>query len=209
MKQFELPKLPYELDALEPVLSKETLDYHYGKHHAAYVTKLNELIAGTDFANMPIEDIVARSEGPMFNNSAQAFNHTFYWDGMRPPTAEVDNPPTGAIAAAINEAFGSFESFKTEFSEVGATHFASGWAWFLKNKAGKLEIKGMRDADTPIKDGDTPLLALDVWEHAYYIDYRNERPDYIAAFWQLVNWEFVEGQLLAPKRESLMLPVDK
>lgn len=209
MKHFVLPSLPYELNALEPVLSEETLEYHYGKHHAGYITHLNELITGTDFANMPIEDIIARSDGLMFNNSAQAYNHTFYWNGMKPPTSDKDNFPTGQVADAINEAFGSFEAFKTQFSEIGATHFGSGWAWFLKNKAGKLEITGMHDADTPVKDGDTPLLALDVWEHAYYIDYRNVRPDYIAAFWQLVNWQFVEKQLLAPKYEPLMLPVDK
>lgn len=209
MKQFILPVLPYALDALEPVLSKETLEYHYGKHHAAYINNLNGLITDTDFVNMPIEDIIARAEGPMFNNAAQAYNHTFYWEGMRPPTADTANLPVGQIANALNESFGSFEAFKTQFSEVGAKHFGSGWAWLLKNKAGVLEIKGMHDADTPVKDGDTPLLALDVWEHAYYIDYRNKRPDYIAAFWQLVNWQFVEKQLLNPSQESLMLPVDK
>jgi len=208
-KIFVLPKLPYELDALEPVLSKETLEYHYGKHHAAYITNLNGLIDGSDFANMPIEDIIARADGPMFNNSAQAYNHTFYWDGMKPPTGDKDNLPTGQVADALKEAFGDFEKFKAAFSEVGAKHFGSGWAWLLKNKSGKLEIKGMHDADTPVKDGDTPLLALDVWEHAYYIDYRNKRPDYIAAFWQLINWQFVENQLLAPKREPLMLPVEQ
>jgi Fe-Mn family superoxide dismutase len=209
MKQFILPALPYALDALEPVLSKETLEYHYGKHHAAYINNLNGLIVDTDFVNMPIEDIIARAEGPMFNNAAQAYNHTFYWEGMRPPTADTANLPVGQIADVLKEAFGSFEAFKAQFSEVGAKHFGSGWAWLLKNKAGVLEIKGMHDADTPVKDGDTPLLALDVWEHAYYIDYRNKRPDYIAAFWQLVNWQFVEKQLISPSQESLMLPVDK
>lgn len=208
MKQFVLPELPYALDALEPVLSKETLEYHYGKHHAAYVTNLNGLIEGTDFANMPVEDIVARADGPMFNNAAQAYNHTFYWYGMKPPTGDAENAPTDQVAQALNEAFGSFEAFKTQFSELGAKHFGSGWAWLLKNKDGKLEVKGMHDADTPVKDGDTPLLALDVWEHAYYIDYRNKRPDYISAFWRLVNWQFVESQLLAPAREPLMVPVE-
>ncbi len=207
MGQFILPELPYGLDALEPVLSKETLEYHYGKHHAAYITNLNGLIQNTDYASMPIEDIIARAEpGPLFNNSAQAYNHTFYWDGMKPPTEDTDNLPTGQIADAITETFGDFEAFKTQFSDIGAKHFGSGWAWLLKNKEGKLEIKGMHDADTPVKDGDTPLLALDVWEHAYYIDYRNKRPDYITAFWQLVNWQFVEKQLLSPNREPLMLP---
>ena len=208
MKQFVLPTLPYEFDALEPVLSKETLEYHYGKHHAAYVTNLNGLIENTDFSSMPIEDIITRAEGPMFNNAAQAFNHTFYWYGMRAPSADSLNTPTDQIGQALNETFGSFETFKALFSELGAKHFGSGWAWLLKNKDGKIEIKGMHDADTPIKDGDTPLLALDVWEHAYYIDYRNKRPDYIAAFWQVVNWQFVESQLLAPNREPLMVPTE-
>ena len=208
MKQFVLPTLPYEFDALEPVLSKETLEYHYGKHHAAYVTNLNGLIENTDFSSMPIEDIITRAEGPMFNNAAQAFNHTFYWYGMRAPSADSLNTPTDQIGQALNETFGSFETFKALFSELGAKIFGSGWAWLLKNKDGKIEIKGMHDADTPIKDGDTPLLALDVWEHAYYIDYRNKRPDYIAAFWQVVNWQFVESQLLAPNREPLMVPTE-
>lgn len=208
MKQFSLPGLPYALDALEPVLSKETLEYHYGKHHAGYINNLNGLIENTDFSNMPIEDIIARADGSIFNNAAQSYNHTFYWEGMRPPTIESANIPSGQIANALKEAFSDFETFKARFSEIGTKHFGSGWAWLLKNKSGALEIKGMHDADTPIKDGDTPLLALDVWEHAYYIDYRNKRPDYIAAFWQLVNWEFVEKQLLAPNRESLMLPKD-
>jgi superoxide dismutase, Fe-Mn family len=211
MKQFILPELPYSLDGLEPVLSKETLEYHYGKHHAAYINNLNGLIAGTDFENMPIEDIVARSDaGPMFNNSAQAYNHTFYWYGMKPPMpGDEANLPSDQIGQAINEAFGGFDEFKTQFSEIAAKHFGSGWAWLLKDSDGKLAMKGMHDADTPIKNGGTPLLALDVWEHAYYVDYRNKRPDYITAFWQLVDWKFVEGQLLAPSREPLMLTVDQ
>jgi Fe-Mn family superoxide dismutase len=205
MKKFILPNLPYELDALEPMLSRETLEYHYGKHHAAYITNLNGLIEGTDMVNMPIEEIIKQAvETPLFNNAAQAYNHTFYWDGMKPPVDGSDNLPTDHISQAINEVFGSFEEFKKQFSEVGAKHFGSGWAWLLKNKDGKLELKGMHDASTPIKDGDTPLLALDVWEHAYYVDYRNKRPDYITAFWHLVNWEFVEKQLLSPNLAPLM-----
>jgi len=208
MKQFILPELPYALDGLAPVLSEETLSYHYGKHHAAYINNLNGLIAGTDFENMPIEDIVARADaGPLFNNSAQAYNHTFYWYGMAPAKGG-DNTPTDQVNEALKEAFGDFESFKTQFSDIAAKHFGSGWAWLLKNKDGKIEMKGMHDADTPIKDGDTPLLALDVWEHAYYLDYQNKRPDYISAFWQLVDWEFVEKQLLAPSREPLMIAQD-
>lgn len=205
MGQFVLPELPYALDGLEPVLSKETLEYHYGKHHAAYIKNLNGLIEGTDHASMPIEDIVVRADGPLFNNAAQAYNHTFYWYGMAPKKSD-DNLPTDQVAQAVNEAFGDFDSFRAGFSEIATKHFGSGWAWLLKTKDGRIEMKGMHDADTPIKDGDTPLLALDVWEHAYYVDYRNARPDYITAFWQLVNWDFVEKQLLAPSREPLMLP---
>jgi len=205
MKQFVLPELPYDLGGLEPVISKETLEYHYGKHHATYIEKLNGLIEGSDFVNMPIEEIVARSDGGVFNNAAQAYNHTFYWYGMAPKTSD-ENLPTDQVGQALKEAFGDFDSFKSEFSDIAAKHFGSGWAWLLKNKDGTLEMKGMHDADTPIKDGDTPLLALDVWEHAYYIDYRNKRPDYISAFWQVVNWDFVEKQLLNPNRDPLMIP---
>lgn len=207
MKQFILPELPYALDGLAPILTEETLSYHYGKHHQAYINNLNGLIAGTDFENMPIEDIIARSETGMFNNSAQAYNHTFYWFGMA-PKKDGENLPTGHIATALDEAFGDFEAFKTQFSEIALKHFGSGWAWLLKNKDGKIEMKGMHDADTPIKDGDTPLLALDVWEHAYYVDYRNARVDYISAFWHLVNWEFVENQLLSPSTSPLMETID-
>lgn len=205
MKQFILPELPYDLAGLEPVLSKETLEYHYAKHHAKYIENLNGLIAGSDYENMPIEDIIARSDGGLFNNAAQSYNHTFYWLGMAPKTSGT-NTPTDQVNEALRESFGGFEAFKEQFSDVAVKHFGSGWAWLLKNKDGKLEIKGMHDADTPIKDDETPLLALDVWEHAYYIDYRNKRPDYISAFWQLVNWQFVEKQLLAQNMQPLMMP---
>jgi Fe-Mn family superoxide dismutase len=207
MKQFVLPELPYALDGLAPVLSKETLEYHYGRHHAAYVAKLNELTTGSDFVTMPVEEIIARAEGPLFNNAAQAYNHTFYWYGMA-PKKDGDNLPGDQLMQALKEAFGDFDSFKAQFSDIAAKHFGSGWAWLLKNKDGRIEMKGMHDADTPIKDGDTPLLALDVWEHAYYIDYRNKRPDYISAFWQLVNWDFVEKQLLNPDVSSLLLATE-
>lgn len=208
-KQFTLPELPYQFDGLEPLISKETLEYHYGKHHAAYVKNLNELIAESDLINRPIEDIIAKADpGPMFNNAAQAYNHTFYWYGMQPPTQDQANVPTGDIFAAINEAFGSFDKFKAEFTDIAVKHFGSGWAWLLKTKDGRIEAKGMHDASTPIQNGDTPLLALDVWEHAYYIDYRNARVDYISAFWQLINWDFVQGQLLKPSTEPLMLAKD-
>jgi Fe-Mn family superoxide dismutase len=208
-KQFGLPELPYALDALEPVLSKETLDYHYGKHHATYISKLNELAADSDYLTMPIEDIIQRADNGLFNNAAQAYNHTFYWYGMREFDAgNTDNQPAGQVAAALQEAFGDFAKFKSTFTDTAVKHFGSGWAWLLKTKAGKLEVKGMHDADTPVKDGDQPLLALDVWEHAYYIDYRNKRPDYITAFWQVINWDFVEQQLLKPSAEPLMQASD-
>ncbi len=209
MKQFILPKLPYELDALAPHLSKETLEYHYGKHHAAYVNNLNKLIAGTDHENMPVEEIIKRADAGLFNNAAQAYNHTFYWYCMKPNTGKDDPKPTNQIESAIKDSFGSLEKFKEEFTKTGLTHFGSGWAWLLKNKDGRLEIKGMHDANTPIKDGDKPLLALDVWEHAYYIDYRNARADYINAFWKLVNWEFAEKQLLADSSGPLLETVDQ
>ena len=204
-----LPALPYADDALAPVISSNTISFHYGKHHKAYIDNLNGFITNTDYANMPIEAIIASAkDAPIFNNAAQAYNHTFYWYGMKSPVEGSDNLPSDHISQALNEAFGDFESFKKQFSEVGAKHFGSGWAWLLKNKAGKLEIKGMHDASTPVMDGDTPLLALDVWEHAYYVDYRNKRPDYITAFWHLINWEFVEKQLLKPSDEPLMVAID-
>lgn len=204
MKQFILPELPYELDGLAPHLSKEALSFHYGKHHAAYINNLNKLIAGSDYGNMPIEEIIKRADNGLFNNAAQAYNHTFYWYCMKPNSGESEPVPGNQIASAINDSFGSLEKFKEEFTKTGLTHFGSGWAWLLKNKDGRLEIKGMHDANTPIKDGDKPLLALDVWEHAYYIDYRNARADYITAFWKIVNWEFAEKQLLKETVEPLM-----
>ena len=206
MAEFKLPELPYGLDDLAPVLSRETLEFHHGKHHQAYITNLNGLIAGTENESKSVEEIIKSAEpGGLFNNSAQAYNHTFYWFGLAPSKGE-SNAPSGSIADAINTKFGDFETFKSQFSDLGVKHFGSGWAWLVKNISGELEMKGMHDADTPIKTGDTPLLALDVWEHAYYIDYRNKRPDYISAFWQLVNWDFVEQRFVADSYESLMMP---
>lgn len=202
---FSLPKLPYAEDALEPYISAKTLSFHYGKHHQKYVDTLNELVEGKDFANMPVEEIIQRSETKLYNNAAQAYNHTFYWYCMAP---NAGGDPTGQIGDAINDSFGSFSDFKTKFTEVAATHFGSGWAW-LAQTDGKLEIVGMHDADTPIKNKHKPLLALDVWEHAYYLDYQNKRPDYIEAFWKVVNWGFVEKQLLNTSTESLMIPEKK
>lgn len=188
-----LPELPYSKDALAPHISAETIEYHYGKHHNAYVTKLNAAIEGTEFAEKSLEEIVKTSSGGMFNNAAQVWNHTFYWNSLRP---NGGGEPTGAIADAIKESFGDFASFKEKFSNSAATNFGSGWTWLVKNSAGKLEIVNTDDAKTPLTDSSlTAILTIDVWEHAYYIDYRNARPDYITAFWNLVNWDFANTNL--------------
>ena len=187
---FELPKLPYAMDALAPTISKETLEYHYGKHHLAYVNNLNKLIDGTEFADKSLEDIIMTSTGGMFNNAAQVWNHTFYWHCMTPKSS---GKPSAKLAQAINDAFGSFDEFKTQFSQAAVTQFGSGWAWLVKNEQGKLEIMKTGNADLPMKSGKKALLTCDVWEHAYYIDYRNARPTYVDNFWKLVNWEFVEN----------------
>ncbi|MFN3234646.1 MAG: superoxide dismutase [Gammaproteobacteria bacterium] len=188
----ELPQLPYALDALEPHISKETLEYHYGKHHAAYVNNLNKLIPGTEFENASLEDIIKKASGGIFNNAAQVWNHTFYWNCLSP---NGGNEPTGKLADAINQAFGSFENFKEKFSTTAATTFGSGWAWLVKTKDGNLDIISTSNANTPMTEGHTAMLTCDVWEHAYYVDYRNLRPKYIEHFWHLVNWEFVESCL--------------
>jgi len=185
----ELPKLPYELNALAPSISKETLEYHYGKHHKAYVDNLNKLIVGTEFENMSLEDIIMKSSGGIFNNAAQDWNHTFYWHCMTPKSS---GEPTGKLADAIKKTFGSFDEFKKQFSQAAVTCFGSGWAWLAKNKAGGLEIMNTSNAGLPMKDGKKALLTCDVWEHAYYIDYRNLRPKYVETFWNIVNWDFVE-----------------
>ena len=184
----ELPALPYAMDALQPHISKETLEYHYGKHHQAYVTNLNKMIEGTDMADMSLEDIIMQAEGGVFNNAAQIWNHTFYWNCMTP---NAKGAPEGALADAINSSFGSFEEFKTQFAKAAATQFGSGWAWLVKTSTGELQIVQTSNAGLPMKDGHKALLTCDVWEHAYYIDYRNARPSYIDSFWNLVNWDFV------------------
>jgi len=185
----ELPELPYPKDALEPHISAETLEFHHGKHHATYVTKLNGLIEGTEFADASLEEIIKKAEGGIFNNGAQVWNHTFYWNCMSP---NGGGEPSGDVADAINKAFGSFDDFKAKFADMGANNFGSGWTWLVKNGDGSVEIVNTSNAANPIRDGKTPLLTCDVWEHAYYIDYRNARPKYIEAFWNLVNWEFVD-----------------
>lgn len=185
---FTLPELPYAKDALAPHISAETLDFHHGKHHNAYLTKLNELVAGTDKENASLEDIITSSDGVLFNQAAQVWNHSFYWKCMKPGGGGA---PTGELAAAIDAAFGSFDAFKEQFSAAAATQFGSGWAWLVDN-GGKLEISKTGNADCPLAHGQKALLTIDVWEHAYYVDYRNARPKYIATFLDsLVNWDFV------------------
>jgi len=183
-----LPPLPYALDALQPHISKETLEFHHGKHHQAYVTNLNNLIKGGEFAEMSLEDIIKKSSGGIFNNAAQIWNHTFYWYCLAP---NGGGAPSGKLADAINAKFGSFDEFKKQFSQTSITTFGSGWGWLVKNADGSIELMSTTGAGTPMTSGKTALLTCDVWEHAYYVDYRNRRPDYVAAFWNLVNWDFV------------------
>ncbi|MFZ5491032.1 MAG: superoxide dismutase [Pseudomonadota bacterium] len=184
----ELPPLPYAIDALAPHISKETLEFHHGKHHKTYVDNLNKLIPGTEFENLSLEDIVRKSSGGIFNNAAQIWNHTFYWNGLAP---NAGGKPTGALAAAIDTAFGSFDAFKEKFSQTAIGTFGSGWGWLVKNASGGLEVVSTSNAGCPLTAGQTPLLTCDVWEHAYYIDYRNARAKYVETFWNLVNWDFV------------------
>jgi Fe-Mn family superoxide dismutase len=191
---FELPPLPYAKDALAPHLSAETLDFHYGKHHQTYVTNLNNLAPGTEFDGLSLEEIVKKSSGGIFNNAAQIWNHTFYWNSLSP---NGGGQPSGALADAINAKFGSFASFQEEFTKCAVTTFGSGWAWLVKNADGSLALVSSSNAGCPLTTGQTPLLTCDVWEHAYYIDYRNARPKYLEAFWALVNWEFAAANFAA------------
>lgn len=184
---FKLIDLPYPMNALEPHISQETLEYHYGKHHRAYVNKLNELVKGTEFESMSLDEVVKKSEGPIFNNAAQDWNHSFYWHSMSP---DGGGQPRDELAAAIDAAFGSFEKFKEQFTQAGLTQFGSGWAWLVKNREGKLEIVKTANAGNPMTEGKKPILTCDVWEHAYYIDTRNDRAKYINNFWAIANWEF-------------------
>lgn len=183
---FELPKLPYNLGDLAPVIEKRTLEFHYGKHHNAYVTNLNNLIPGTKFENASLEDIIKDADGGIFNNGAQVWNHTFYFTSFKPGGG---GEPSGDLADAINNNFGSFSEFKEQFSKAAATLFGSGWAWLIKKDDGKLEIIQESNAGNPLRNGATPILTCDVWEHAYYLDYQNRRPDYIKAFWDILDWE--------------------
>ena len=191
---FTLPTLPYAMDALEPHISKETLEYHYGKHHNTYVTNLNKLIADTNFVNMSLEEIIKNSTGGIFNNAAQVWNHTFYWHCLSP---QGGGEPKGALAKAIITEFGSFAEFKDKFSQIAATTFGSGWAWLVQDSSNnQLKIISTSNANTPIAEGLIALLTCDVWEHAYYIDYRNERPRFIEKFWEVIHWDFVEKRFL-------------
>ncbi|MEC6897964.1 superoxide dismutase [Fe] [Photobacterium piscicola] len=194
---FELPALPYAINALEPHISQETLEYHYGKHHNTYVVKLNGLVEGTDLAEKSLEEIVQTSTGGVFNNAAQVWNHTFYWHCLSP---NGGGEPTGKLADAIVKAFGSFAEFKAKFTDSAINNFGSGWTWLVKTEDGALEIVNTSNAGCPIAEEGlkmTPLLTVDVWEHAYYIDYRNLRPSYMDAFWALVNWDFAAKNLAA------------
>ena len=184
----ELPQLPYAMSDLAPHISQETLEFHYGKHHRAYVDKLNAALPGTEYESMSLEDIIQKASGPLFNNAAQIWNHSFYWNCLAP---RAGGDPTGTIADAIKKTWGSFQSFREEFSTKAAGNFGSGWTWLVKDAQGNLAMVNTDDAQTPMTAGQTALLTLDVWEHAYYIDYRNARPKYIDAFWNLVNWDFV------------------
>lgn len=186
--KFELPALPYANNALEPVISEKTIEFHYGKHHLAYVNNLNNLVSGTKFENADLETIIKESDGGIFNNAAQVWNHTFYFEQFTP---NGGGAPAGALADAINEKFGSFETFKTEFVNAGVTTFGSGWAWLVKNAEGKLEIVKESNAGNPMTKGLQPIFTFDVWEHAYYLDYQNRRPDHLAALWNIINWDLV------------------
>lgn len=189
---FKLPELPYAMDALAPHISKETLEYHYGKHHKTYVDKLNGLVEGSEHEKKSLEEIIVSSQGPVFNNAAQVWNHSFYWNCLSP---NGGGEPTGRLKEEIEKSFGNFSSFKEKFSQAAVNHFGSGWAWLSKDAQGNLKVDSTMNAVNPMNNNEKPLLTCDVWEHAFYIDYRNQKPKYIEAFWNLVNWEFVEKNL--------------
>lgn len=192
--EHKLPDLPYAKNALEPHISAETIEFHYGKHHQTYVTNLNNLIKGTEFENLSLEDIVRKSSGGIFNNAAQIWNHTFYWNGFKP---NGGGEPTGALADAIKAKWDSFDEFKKAFTQCAVTTFGSGWAWLVKKPDGSLDLVSTSNAATPLNSDAKPLLTCDVWEHAYYIDYRNARAGYVEKFWNLVNWDFVAANFAA------------
>ncbi|HDP36154.1 MAG TPA: superoxide dismutase [Candidatus Hydrogenedentes bacterium] len=195
---FKQPELPYALDGLAPFLSEEQMSFHYGKHQAAYFNNLNGLVDGKPEAELPLKELIVKAEGPVFNNAAQAWNHSFFWKCLSPLGGGA---PSGELLSLIERDFGSFDQFKEQFSTAAAKLFGSGWTWLAADGQGKLAIMPLSNADTPLKHGAEPLLTLDVWEHAYYIDYRNLRPKFIEGFWDVVNWEFVAGNLTSPFQE--------
>ncbi len=190
--EHKLPALPWPKDSLAPYISPETIDFHYGKHHNAYVTKLNELIKGTEFAELSLEDIIKKAKGPLFNNAAQVWNHTFYWNCLNP---KAGGAPTGKVAELIKKKWGSFEKFKEVWTNSAVSNFGSGWTWLVKTATGDVDIVNTSNAGCPLTEGTKALLTIDVWEHAYYIDYRNARVNYVGAFWNLVNWDFANKNL--------------
>lgn len=190
-KLHQLPELPYSLDALEPYISKDTLKYHHGKHHAGYVDKLNKAVENTEYSDKTLVQIIATAQGNIFNNAAQVWNHGFYWQCLR-PDSRID--PDREIIQVIERDFGSLNDFKQRFTDAATSLFGSGWTWLVLNQEGNIEIENTGNADTPLRCGQVPLLTCDVWEHAYYLDYKNARPDYLQAFWKLVNWDFVNEQ---------------
>ena len=189
--KFELPALGYKLDSLAPIISQQTLEFHYGKHHQAYVNNLNNLIPGTSFENSSLEEMIAKAEGGIFNNAAQVWNHTFYFSSFNPTGGKI---PTGKLAEEINNEFGSFEKFKEDFTKAATTLFGSGWAWLSIDDENKLQITQESNAGNPLRKGLTPILTCDVWEHAYYLDYQNRRPDYIKSFWEILDWELISSR---------------
>ena len=191
----ELPALPYDRTALEPHISGETIDYHYGKHHKAYVDNLNKMIEGTEFADMPLEEIIKKSQGGMFNNAAQVWNHTFYWNSLKPASDGGGGEPGGKLGELINQAFGDFAKFKEEFTKTAIGTFGSGWGWLVQRPDGSLGLVSTSNAATPLTGEDTALMTCDVWEHAYYLDYQNLRPKYLENFWNLVHWDFIAGNM--------------
>ena len=190
---FTLPELPYSINALEPFISSKTIEFHHGRHHMAYVNNLNKLVVGTEFENATLEDIIKKADGGIFNNGAQVWNHTFYWHSLTPNAKELAHPE---LMQAINKKFGSLDKFKEEFTNACITLFGSGWAWLVLNKEKKLEIYSTANQDSPLMENKTPILGLDVWEHAYYLLYQNKRADYISAFWNIINWAQVEKNYL-------------
>ena len=187
-----LPELPYELNALEPHIDRKTLEFHYGKHHQAYVNNLNKMVPGTELEGSSLEELVVKSDGGVFNNAAQVWNHTFYFESLSP---NGGGAPAGELADAINRDFGSFENFKDQYAKAAATLFGAGWAWLAQNNDGRLTIVQEGNAGNPLRSGLKPLLTIDVWEHAYYLDYQNKRPDYIDAFFEIIDWKVVASRL--------------